>query len=181
LSALLQTSLPLRRSRSSLRPTLAQHCRSVKVRTARDPRDTGCTLSRQNVEILHEAVDAYSRNDVEAFLKTVHPDVEWHPFTAQAEGGGAYHGHDGVRRWWSNLVSNLDEFEASVIESRDLGDTVIAFARLRGQFKSGVALEEEIALVARYRDDLMVWGRGFRTRAEALDAVGLRADDARNA
>jgi ketosteroid isomerase-like protein len=131
-------------------------------------------VSRQNVTILYEAVDAYSRGDVEAFLKTAHPDIEWYPFTAQAEGGEAYRGHEGVRRWWSNLVGNLDEFEASVSEFRNLGDTVIAFGRLRGRFKSGVALEEEIAWVARYRDGLLVWGRVYRTRAEALEAVGVR-------
>jgi ketosteroid isomerase-like protein len=82
-------------------------------------------VSQQNVEMLRGAVDAYSRG-VEAFLRTADPDVEWYPFTAQAEGGGAYHGHEGVRRWWSNLVGNLDEFEASVSECRDLGDTVVA-------------------------------------------------------
>jgi ketosteroid isomerase-like protein len=131
-------------------------------------------VSQQNVEMLHEAVDAYSRRDVEAFLKNAHPDVEWYPFTAQAEGGEAYHGHEGVRRWWSNLVANVDEFEASVSECRDLGDTVIGFGRLRGQFKSGVTIEVEIALVARYRNGLLVWGRVYRTRAEALEAVGLR-------
>jgi ketosteroid isomerase-like protein len=131
-------------------------------------------VSQQNVEMLHEAVDAYSRGDVEAFLKTAHPDIEWYPFTAQAEGGEAYRGHEGVRRWWSNLVGNLDEFEASVNECRDLGNTVIAFGRLRGRFKSGVALDVEIAWVARYRDGLLVWGRVYRTRAEALEAVALR-------
>jgi ketosteroid isomerase-like protein len=142
--------------------------------TLREPRDTRRTVSQQNVEMLHEAVDAYGRGDVEAFLEAAHPDVEWYPFTAQAEGGGAYQGHEGVRRWWSNLVSNLDEFEVNVNEWRDLGDTVIAFGELRGQFKSGVALEQEVALVARYRDGLLVWGRAYRTRAEALEAVGLR-------
>jgi ketosteroid isomerase-like protein len=131
-------------------------------------------MSQQNVEMFHKAVDAYTRGDLEAFLDTAHPDVEWYPFTAEAEGGGAYHGHEGVRRWWSNLESNLDEFEASVNECRDLGDTVIAFGTLRGQFKSGITLEQEIAWVARYRDGLFVWGRVFRTRTEALEAVGLR-------
>jgi hypothetical protein len=76
--------------------------------------------------------------------------------------------------YWSSFRASQDEFEASVSECRDLGDTVIAFGRLRGQFKSGVALEVEIAWVARYRDGLLVWGRVYRTRAEAFEAVGLR-------
>ncbi len=131
-------------------------------------------MSRQNVEVFHRAVDAYARGDLDAYLETAHPDCEWYPLTAQAEGGEGYRGHKGVRRWWSNLESNLDEFEASVDECRDLGDTVIAFGRLGGRFKSGVTLEQEIAWVARYRDGRLIWGRTFRTRAEALEAVGLR-------
>jgi ketosteroid isomerase-like protein len=131
-------------------------------------------VSQQNVETFYKAVDAYNRGDLETYLETAHPDVEWYPFTAEAEGGGAYHGHEGVRRWWSNLVSSLDEFEASISETQDLGDTVIAFGRLRGRFKSGINLEGEFAWVARYRDGLVVWGRVYGTRAAALEAVGLR-------
>jgi ketosteroid isomerase-like protein len=82
-------------------------------------------------------------------------------------------GHEGVRLWWSNLESNLDEFEASVVECRDLGDTVIAFGRIRLRFKSEVTLEQEIAWVVRYQDGVFIWGRTFRTRAEALADVGL--------
>ena len=89
-------------------------------------------MSQQNVEMLRKAVDAYTRGDLEAYLETAHPEVEWYPFTAEAEGGGAYRGHEGIRRWWSNLESNLDEFEASVNECRDLGDTVIAFGEASG-------------------------------------------------
>lgn len=130
-------------------------------------------MSRQNVETFHKAVDAYNRGDLESYLETAHLDVEWHPFTTQAEGGGAYRGHEGVRLWWSNLESNLDEFEASVDECRDLGDTVIAFGQARLRFKSGVTLEQEIAWVVRFRDGVFIWGRTFRTRAEALEAAGL--------
>ena len=130
-------------------------------------------MSRENVELFHKAVDAYTRGDIEAYLETAHPDLEWYRFTAQAEGGEAYRGHEGIRRWWSNLERNLDGFEASVDECRDLGETVIAFGQLRLRFKSGVTLEEEIAWVARYRDDLLVWGRTYRSRTEALEAVGL--------
>jgi ketosteroid isomerase-like protein len=106
-------------------------------------------MSQENVEQFRRAVDAYSRGDVEAFVATAHPEVEWIPFTAQAEGGEAYRGHNGVRRWWSNMEGTFDEFEASVDECRDLGGTVIAFGRLRLRAKSGVSLEQEIAWVSR--------------------------------
>ena len=130
-------------------------------------------MSQENVETFHKSADAYTRGDLEAYLETAHPDVEWYPFSAEAEGGEPYRGHEGVRRWWSNLESNLDLFEASVDECRDLGDTVIGFGRLRLRSKSGVMLEQEIAWVARYRDGLSIWGRTFRDRGDALEAVGL--------
>jgi ketosteroid isomerase-like protein len=131
-------------------------------------------MSQENVDLFHKAVDAFARGDLDAYLEAAHPDCEWYPFSAQAEGGEAYLGHEGVRRWWSNLESSLDEFKASVDECRDLGNTVIALGRIRLRFKSGVTHEQEIAWVARYRDGLLIWGRTFRSRAEALEAAGLR-------
>jgi hypothetical protein len=59
-------------------------------------------MSPQNVEMFHKAVDGYNRGNLESYLETAHPDVEWHPFTTQAEGGGSYRGHEGVRLWWSH-------------------------------------------------------------------------------
>jgi ketosteroid isomerase-like protein len=130
-------------------------------------------MSRTNVEEFLRAIDAYNRGDIEAFLESAHPDVEWYPFSADVEGGEAYHGHEGVRRWWANLASYLDEFEASIDECRDLGGSLIAFGRVRMRFKSGVTLDMEIAWVARYRDGLWISGRTYRFRGEALKAVGL--------
>lgn len=51
---------------------------------------------------------------------------------------------------------------------------MIAFGQLRIRFKSGVSLEQEIAWVARCRDGVFSRGRTYRTRAEALEAAGLR-------
>ena len=49
-------------------------------------------MSQENVEAFLKAADAYTRGDLEAYLETAHPDVEWYPFSAEAEGGEAYRG-----------------------------------------------------------------------------------------
>jgi ketosteroid isomerase-like protein len=55
-------------------------------------------MSQENVDLFHKAVDAFARGDLDAYLEAAHPDCEWYPFSAQAEGGEAYLGHEGVRR-----------------------------------------------------------------------------------
>ena len=41
---------------------------------------------------------------------------------------GRYHGHDGIRRWWENLLDTFPDFTIEVIEVRDLGNLTIATA-----------------------------------------------------
>jgi ketosteroid isomerase-like protein len=131
-------------------------------------------MSQENVERFCKAVGGYNRRDIEPMLDLYHPQGEWYPFTAQAEGDEAYHGHEGIRRWWTNVDATFGDLEASVEEVRDLGDIVLALGHLRGRFMSGITLNTEIGWVMRFRDGLAVWGRAYQTRAEALEAAGLR-------
>ena len=130
-------------------------------------------MSKENVELFRRAIKDYNRRDIEAMLAIWHPDAEWYPFTAQVEGDDAYHGHEGLRRWWANVDATFEEIEASVEEVRDLGDSVLALGRLRARFRSGVTLDSEIGWPTRYRDGLGVWGRAYQSHAEALEAAGL--------
>ena len=130
-------------------------------------------MSQENVALFRKAIDCYNRRDLESMLQMWHPEAEWYPFTAQVEGDDAYHGHEGLRRWWANVDATFEEIAASVEEIRDLGDTVLALGRLRARFRSGVALDSEIGWLTRYRDGLGVWGRAYQSHAETLEAAGL--------
>jgi ketosteroid isomerase-like protein len=130
-------------------------------------------MSQENVEAFKRGVDAYNRRDIDPLLEPSHPEAEWYPFTAQVEGDDAYHGHEGLRKWWANVDAAFEEFEASVEEVRDLDDAVLALGHLRARFRSGVTLDTEIGWLTRYRDGLAVWGRRLPSHAEALEAAGL--------
>ena len=130
-------------------------------------------MSQENVETLKRAIEAYNRGDIEPLLETSDPEIEWYPFTAQVEGDEAYHGHEGLRRWWANIDAAFEDFEASADEVQDLDDTVVGLGRLRARFRSGVNLDTEIGWVIRFRDGLGVWGRAYQSHAEALEAAGL--------
>jgi ketosteroid isomerase-like protein len=118
-------------------------------------------------------MEAFLRHDIEPLLETSHPEIEWYPFSAQVEGDVAYHGHEGVRRWWANMTATFEEFEASLDEVRDKGDIVLALGRLRARFRSGITLDTEVGWVFRFRNALAVWGRAYQSHAEALEAAGL--------
>ena len=86
--------------------------------------------------------------------------------------GGAYHGREGSRRFWYDIVGAFDELAADYEEIRELGDSaVLGLGRLRGRSRQGVPVDMEYALLVRFRDGLAVWGRSWFTHAQALEAV----------
>ena len=69
-----------------------------------------------NQELLDAAYHAYNAREMEAALKTMHPEVEW-PNTME---GGYVSGHEGIRAYWSkqwNLVDSHVEAVHSEIDS----------------------------------------------------------------
>jgi ketosteroid isomerase-like protein len=129
-------------------------------------------MSQENVELAHQAVDAFNRRDFDAWLELMDADVEF------AAGGvameGDYHGHAEIRRFWEELLDALPDLAVEVVEMRDLGDLALGAARIRGHGAgSDTPFDETFWGVAEWRDGKCVWWRNCSTEAEALEAVGL--------
>ena len=129
-------------------------------------------MSQEPVEqVYRRAIDAVNRGDLEGFLASAHPDVEFTSLIAEAE-GETFHGHDGVRQWWHEVVLPLGGLHGEPEEVRDLGDAVLV--RVVATYRPrGVEVRQPIWNVVRYRDRKAIWWRFFRTEAEALEAAGL--------
>jgi ketosteroid isomerase-like protein len=86
-----------------------------------------------------------------------------------------YRGHDGVRRYLSELADSWQEWRQEVEEVFDAGpDTVVAVFRSCVIGKdSGVAVESQRALVCVLSEGRLLRGRVYTSREEALAAVGL--------
>jgi ketosteroid isomerase-like protein len=130
-------------------------------------------MSRENVEAFKRGAEAYNRGDVELLLEVSHPEIDWHPLTAEVEGGASFRGHEGMRRWWAKLNATFEEFTVRFDEVRDLGDVVLALGHVHLRFRSGVILDTEDGYVGRFRDGLAVSARQYPSHAEALEAAGL--------
>jgi ketosteroid isomerase-like protein len=129
-------------------------------------------MSEENVELAKRAVERLQANDVEGLLEHLDPDVEWNSLTLEIE--GTFRGHDGVRKWWSELRGVFPDWNPTVVEMRDLGDWVLAHAGGTGQGgASGVGIDDDFWWVVRVADQRIVWYGAFRTEGEALEAAGL--------
>ena len=129
-------------------------------------------MSEENVAIFRRGYAAVNRGDIDGLLALVHLDVEFTSLIAEAE-GETFHGHDGVRRWWNEVVLPFGGLHGEPEDVRDLGDTVIA--RVLGTYRPrGVEVRQTVWNVIRFRDGMAAWWQFFRTQEEALEAAGLR-------
>ena len=95
------------------------------------------------------------------------------------EGESSYRGHDGVRRWWKNLLDVFPDWNIEVLEVRDLGDVTVADLRVRGHGAgSGAPSNRRSGRWPGGGAGSASGGASSSTRAEALEAVGLSEQDA---
>ena len=136
-------------------------------------------MSQENVELedlAHLAVDALNRGDLDGYLSTVHPEAEFTSMIAEAE-GETFRGHDGARRWWKSVRMAFTEvhWDYEVVGVR--GDRGVAMIRIHGTL-SGIEVVQTMWQAVVARDRKAVWWGFFRTKADALEAVGLSEQDA---
>jgi ketosteroid isomerase-like protein len=143
-------------------------------------RDTAQALSQENVEIARRAFEAWNRGDVDAWLESAHPEIEWSSEIARRLEGAdtVYRGPQGMRRFWEEWHSVWD-LTIEISEYRDLGDTVVALGYLRGRGRaSGIDIEQPVAYVGEFEQRLVRRLRAYLDPAQALEAVGLPEQDA---
>jgi hypothetical protein len=69
-------------------------------------------MSKRNVELTRRFFEAYNAHDIEAFIACFDPSAEFHSVFA-AVGGMVYHGHDGLREYFRDMVDTWgDEIRA---------------------------------------------------------------------
>ena len=121
-----------------------------------------------NLDLVRRSYVAFDRDDLDAVLADMHPEIEWH----QAQGlphGGLYRGVDEVRR---NIFEPLDEswwseFSATPEQFLDAGPEIVVLGRYRGLGKeTGKRLDVPFVHVWTVEN-----GKAVRFR-QFLDTVG---------
>jgi ketosteroid isomerase-like protein len=101
------------------------------------------------------------------------PEIEWHT-RVDLPDAGVRNGHDGILRLRAEWIEAFEDFHLELDELIDAGGRVVAVTRLCGRPRDGSQdLELHETQVWKLRDGKAVEVRAYRTRAEALEAVGL--------
>jgi ketosteroid isomerase-like protein len=135
-------------------------------------------MFERNVELTRRVMDVRSSRAIEAIIACCDPGIEWNS-TFAAVGGADYHGNDGLRRYQQDMEDAWgDDIRLEVGSYFDLGEQTLSYhmVRARGQH-SRVHVAMPIAAVFRWRDDLLVYFKGYTDRAEALSNLGVSADE----
>jgi ketosteroid isomerase-like protein len=133
-------------------------------------------MSQENVELVRRGYEAFARGDIEAVLELLDPDVDWQPAIAPILGVETVRGREAVRRFFTqDLFEGFDEFRADPLSFEDFGDSILVMVRYTGRGeRSGIEMDQTFATVYTLRDGKTVSMHDYSTRAEALEAAGLR-------
>jgi ketosteroid isomerase-like protein len=133
-------------------------------------------MSQENVELralADAAFEALNAADLDRFLALTTEDVEFTSLIAEAE-GATFRGRDGVRAWWETVVASFQDVRWDMLELIIRSDDrVVMQLRIVGTL-GGVPVEQTMWQASTVRDARISWWALFRTKREALEAVGLR-------
>jgi ketosteroid isomerase-like protein len=159
-------------------PALARWLGAAWARLPRHSRLRGAMLARS----VRQVFAAVNRRDFEFVLTGIHPQIVYHP-RADEPDPSPHVGRDAYERLTYGFVDSFSKVTFEVLELIDAGDHVIAstvlHAVLHGQESaSGAGVNDTYVFVYKLRDGLVVEVWEYRTKEEALEAVGLSEQDA---
>ncbi len=135
-------------------------------------RDTGRTMSQENVEVIRGMYDAFNRADP-ASVRFLHSEAELHQ-NPDMPGAGSYFGREEFVKGIASFMSGLDDVRFEPEEIEEAGNLVVVRMRAWGRGRvSGISGDRLEFHAWTVRD-----GKAFQcfvraSRAEALEAVGL--------
>ena len=126
-------------------------------------------MSQENVDFMRQAFHAFESGDLTALAESLHPEVEW----KAVEDPVVKIGFDGVLESLAGWFEVWDEVHVDLEELIDAGASVVAVVNMRGRHAGSTSeVSERFFQVWTMRDERIVAFREYKTRTEALEAVG---------
>jgi ketosteroid isomerase-like protein len=130
-------------------------------------------VSQENVQVARRAHEALNGGDLETWMAETDPEVEWYVLPDDPN-PGPYRGYEEILRMVAHWQEAFIDFRGEAREYIDAGEYVIIPTRMRGrprESESEVVLDE--VYVGKIHDGRLVEVREYRTREQALEALGL--------
>jgi ketosteroid isomerase-like protein len=134
-------------------------------------------MSQENVEVVRDQFAATNERDFRRAMSHYAEDVELVVDRDAFLQGGTFRGRDAVGQWFADWFTTFEPgYHFDIEEARDLGDLVFLIATHHGRGRtSGVEVRGQTGYLYSLRGGKIVRVELYPSRAEALDAAGLRA------
>jgi uncharacterized protein len=131
-------------------------------------------MSSTALKLLERAFEDYRSGGLEALLRYVDPEVEFHE-DARFPEAGVYRGTDAFRTYVERFQEAFEEFHFEVEDWIDAGEgRVVGLTRAGGPGKdSGADVRQRSAWIFTVRDGRVVRMDAYLDRDEGLTAAGL--------
>jgi ketosteroid isomerase-like protein len=133
-------------------------------------------MSQENVEVVRRYYEAYAQGGFDRLMEYWSDDLDHRAATTGVDDPGPIRGKNAMRKHIGDWVDTFDDFWWEAVEVLNAGEgMVFAVERFGGRAKlSGVATEQTSWVVLTIRGGKIVRCREYASRAEALEAAGLR-------
>ena len=126
-------------------------------------------MPEDNAGTVRSSYDAFHRRDLDEFLGYHHPEVEFRSLVLEVE--GVYHGHEGLRAWWTTILDVFPDWMPQIEDARDMGSSVLLRVRVEGHDTGTGSLDRHAWNVVEVHDGRITSAAFFRTEEEALAAM----------
>jgi ketosteroid isomerase-like protein len=101
-------------------------------------------VSHANVELIQSGYKAWNEGDIDAVLRTLDPEVEWHGHPRLPE-PGPFAGREAVGRWFASVREALEALAVSPLAYVEAGNSVVVPVHITGRGRgSGVEVESGV-------------------------------------
>jgi ketosteroid isomerase-like protein len=129
------------------------------------------TVPDRNIEIVRRSLERWSNGDLEGFMASLDPEIEWRTSGIYPDVDPVYYGHDGFRKFWR------DFYEVWETLSMELGDAVVVGDQIAFSFhfdatgRDGVRAGRNQASLVTLRNGLLLRIQNYASWDEALEAL----------
>lgn len=128
----------------------------------------GLAAARDPVSIVRDLWAAFNDGGVERMLESIHEDAEWHTYLGSES---VYRGHDGIRRYYSEVAGRAASASASEYSIRKIGDAVLVSGSLQTVEPGGAIAQRQVHWVYWVRGDKVARAQSFALREQAVKAA----------
>jgi uncharacterized protein len=130
-------------------------------------------MSQENVEIARQAIDAYTRRDLDSVRGLADPDIELDWSASRGWLAGVYRGMEETVRFYEGYFEAFDEIVIEPDRFIDAGESVVVPNVAHQKGRDGIEVSARSTLVFTVRNHRLIRVCLYQETDQALQAVGF--------